>query len=36
MVENVTEAVFKYLDGDTSGVVNPAAFERRRTWATKV
>lgn len=29
MVENLTNAVIKYLDGDTSGVVNPAALERR-------
>jgi D-3-phosphoglycerate dehydrogenase len=29
MVEHLTEAVIKYLDGDTSGVVNPAALERR-------
>jgi phosphoglycerate dehydrogenase-like enzyme len=36
MVENLTTAVLKYLDGDTSGVVNPAALERRSTWATKV
>jgi phosphoglycerate dehydrogenase-like enzyme len=35
MVENLTTAVLKYLDGDTSGVVNPAALERRSTWATK-
>jgi lactate dehydrogenase-like 2-hydroxyacid dehydrogenase len=36
MVENLTDAVIKYLDGDVSGVVNPAALERRRAWATKV
>jgi len=36
MVENLTDAVIKYLDGDTSGVVNPAALERRGTWATRV
>ncbi len=30
MVENLTDAVLKYLDGDMSGVVNPAALERRR------
>ena len=35
MVENVTAAVIKYLDGDTSGVVNPAALKRRGAWATK-
>src|SRR5207248_7115532 len=35
MVENLTEAVIRYLDGDTSGVVNPAALERRGAWATK-
>jgi phosphoglycerate dehydrogenase-like enzyme len=35
MVENLTAAVIKYLDGDTSGVVNPAALERRGAWATK-
>jgi phosphoglycerate dehydrogenase-like enzyme len=35
MVDNLTAAVLKYLDGDTSGVVNPAALERRRAWATK-
>jgi phosphoglycerate dehydrogenase-like enzyme len=35
MVENLTTAVLKYLDGDTSGVVNPAALERRSAWATK-
>ena len=33
MVENLTNAVLKYLDGDTSGVVNPAALERRRSGA---
>lgn len=36
MVENLTNAVIKYLDGDTSGVVNPAALERRGQWATRV
>ena len=36
MVENLTAAVIKYLDGDTSGVVNPAALERRGAWATRV
>jgi phosphoglycerate dehydrogenase-like enzyme len=35
MVENLTAAVINYLDGDVSGVVNPAALERRATWATK-
>jgi phosphoglycerate dehydrogenase-like enzyme len=35
MVENLTAAVLGYLDGDTSGVVNPAALDRRRAWATK-
>jgi len=35
MVENLTTAVLKYLDGDTSGVVNPAALERRGAWATR-
>src|SRR5579864_1563297 len=35
MVENLTTAVIKYLDGNTSGVVNPAALERRGAWATK-
>ena len=35
MVENLTNAVIKYLDGDTSGVVNPAALERRGAWATE-
>jgi phosphoglycerate dehydrogenase-like enzyme len=35
MVENLTTAVLKYLDGDTSGVVNPAALEKRTAWATK-
>jgi phosphoglycerate dehydrogenase-like enzyme len=35
MVENLTTAVLKYLDGDTSGVVNPAALEKRSAWATK-
>jgi phosphoglycerate dehydrogenase-like enzyme len=36
MVENLTAAVIKYLDGDTSDVVNPAALERRGVWATRV
>jgi phosphoglycerate dehydrogenase-like enzyme len=35
MVENLVTAVETYLDGDTSGVVNKAALERRKTWATK-
>jgi phosphoglycerate dehydrogenase-like enzyme len=35
MVENLTTAVIKYLDGDTSSVVNPAALERRGAWATR-
>jgi phosphoglycerate dehydrogenase-like enzyme len=35
MVENLSNAVLTYLDGDLSGVVNPAALERRSTWATK-
>jgi phosphoglycerate dehydrogenase-like enzyme len=35
MVENLTSAVLKYLDGDMSGVVNPAALERRSAWATR-
>jgi len=35
MVENLTNAVIKYLDGDMSGVVNPAALERRGAWATR-
>jgi phosphoglycerate dehydrogenase-like enzyme len=35
MVENLTTAVLKYLDGDMSGVVNPAALERRGAWATR-
>jgi D-3-phosphoglycerate dehydrogenase / 2-oxoglutarate reductase len=35
MVENLTNAVLKYLDGDTSAVVNPAALERRGAWATR-
>jgi phosphoglycerate dehydrogenase-like enzyme len=35
MVENLTTAVIRYLDGDTSGVVNPAALERRGAWATR-
>jgi hypothetical protein len=29
MVEHLTEAVLNYLDGDMSGVVNPAALEKR-------
>jgi D-3-phosphoglycerate dehydrogenase len=36
MVENLIAAVITYLDGDMSGVVNPAALERRGAWATKV
>ena len=36
MVEHLTDAVIKYLDGDTSDVVNPGALERRSAWATKV
>jgi phosphoglycerate dehydrogenase-like enzyme len=36
MVENLTDAVIKYLDGDTSDIVNPKALERRSAWATKV
>jgi phosphoglycerate dehydrogenase-like enzyme len=36
MVENLTNAVIAYLDGDMSGVVNPAALERRGAWATRV
>jgi phosphoglycerate dehydrogenase-like enzyme len=36
MVENLTAAVINYLDGDMSGVVNPAALDRRGAWATKV
>jgi phosphoglycerate dehydrogenase-like enzyme len=35
MVQNLTNAVMRYLDGDMSGVVNPAAFEKRSAWATK-
>jgi phosphoglycerate dehydrogenase-like enzyme len=35
MVENLTSAVLKYLDGDMSGVVNPAALERRSASATR-
>jgi len=35
-VRSRTEAVIKYLDGDMSGVVNPAALERRGAWATRV
>jgi D-3-phosphoglycerate dehydrogenase len=30
MVENLTDAILRYMDGDTSGVANPAALERRR------
>ncbi len=30
MVENTIEKVLRYLDGDTSGVVNPRALERRQ------
>jgi phosphoglycerate dehydrogenase-like enzyme len=33
MVENLTAAVLKYLDADMSGVVNPAALDRRRASA---
>jgi phosphoglycerate dehydrogenase-like enzyme len=36
MVENLTTAALTYLDGDTSGVTNPAALQRRGTWATRV
>jgi phosphoglycerate dehydrogenase-like enzyme len=36
MVEHVTQAVITYLDGDMSGVVNPAALDRRGACATKV
>jgi len=35
MVENLTSAVLKYLDGDMSGVVNPAALQRRSASATR-
>lgn len=35
MVENLTNAVITYLDGDMSGVVNPAALERRGAWAIR-
>jgi phosphoglycerate dehydrogenase-like enzyme len=35
MVENLTAAVISYLDGDTSGVVNPGALQRRRTSVTE-
>jgi phosphoglycerate dehydrogenase-like enzyme len=35
MVENLVTAVEAYLDGDMSGVVNPAALERRTGWLTK-
>jgi phosphoglycerate dehydrogenase-like enzyme len=31
MVENVVDAVLRYLDGDMSGVVNPEALERSRS-----
>src|SRR5207237_3864681 len=30
MVENLVDVIIRYLDGDTSVVVNPAALERRR------
>jgi phosphoglycerate dehydrogenase-like enzyme len=33
MVQNLTDAVLKYLDGDMRGVVNPAALDRRSTQA---
>jgi phosphoglycerate dehydrogenase-like enzyme len=33
MVENLTSAVLKYLAGDMSGVVNPAALEKRSATA---
>jgi phosphoglycerate dehydrogenase-like enzyme len=36
MVENLTGAVIKYLDGDMSDVVNPAALAKRRTWVTQL
>jgi len=35
MVENLTTEVLKYLDGDMSSVVNPAALERRGAWASR-
>lgn len=35
MVENLATAINKYLDGDTSGVLNPAALARRSGWVTK-
>ncbi|HEX8969112.1 MAG TPA: NAD(P)-dependent oxidoreductase [Chloroflexota bacterium] len=35
MVENLAAAIIKYLDGDTSGVLNPAALARRSGWVTK-
>ena len=35
MVDNLTTAVLKYLDGDMSGVVNPAALDRRSASATR-
>jgi phosphoglycerate dehydrogenase-like enzyme len=35
MVENLTSEVLKYLDGDMSGVVNPAALDRRSASATR-
>ena len=31
MVSNLTDAVIRYLDGDMTGVANPAALERRAT-----
>jgi phosphoglycerate dehydrogenase-like enzyme len=31
MVDNVVAAVVRYLDGDTTGVVNPDALQRRRS-----
>jgi phosphoglycerate dehydrogenase-like enzyme len=34
MVDNLTTAVLKYLDGDMSGVVNPAALDNRSASAT--
>jgi phosphoglycerate dehydrogenase-like enzyme len=35
MVDNLTTAVLKYLDGDMSGVVNPAALDRRSALGTR-
>jgi phosphoglycerate dehydrogenase-like enzyme len=35
MVQNTVTAVLRYLDGDTSGVVNPEALERRAARCTK-